>query len=120
MRAKVIHPHPPQVHPTTPLSHHHRHTQNPKSASKDFSIAMKDCNVDTNDYTHQSASKDCSVAVHHSQSWNQRCPTTLLRNLSSPPTPKVSSDAFPSLLVARDQRTHTNGATEDPSPRPSY
>ncbi|CAA2961487.1 Hypothetical predicted protein [Olea europaea subsp. europaea] len=67
--------------------HHAANTNAPTptiSPPKNPPSTSKDCSFTTKDYMHQLASKDSSVTVHRSQSWNQHYSTILLRNLSSP------------------------------------
>lgn len=62
--------------------HHATNTNAPTptiSPPKNPPLTSKDCSFATKDYMHQLASKDSSVTVHRSQSWNQHCSTILLK-----------------------------------------
>lgn len=121
-RQPNVHPqftHPPPPHPTTPLSHHHRHTQK-------FQVGVKGLQRCDEGLHAQFASKDCNVVVHRSQSWNQCCLATLLRNLSSPWCHQCHVAHFSTLLAhllnhwLSEIEAHTDRATKDLPLWPNY
>ncbi|CAA3005085.1 Hypothetical predicted protein [Olea europaea subsp. europaea] len=122
MPPTLLHPQLTPLHPITPLSHHHYHTQKPQVNVKGLQCHDKGWQC-----RHEGLQRNKGLYTPIGVEGLQRCrsPFAELESALSndtekskqPSMPTASFGASSSLLVAEDRRAHTNGVNKDPRPR---